>query len=420
MALPAVKPIIRFDNVAKRFTLRTGRLRTLRAVFVRRRLHVDPVVNPHTLWALRDVSFEIQPGETVALIGTNGAGKSTTLKLISRIISPTSGTVAVNGRVAALLELGTGFHGELSGRDNVYLAGSLAGMGRAEIDAKFDAIVAFAELERFIDAPLKHYSSGMYARLGFAVSIHLEPQVLLVDEVLAVGDQSFQLKCLERIGEMQREGVTILAVSHDLRTVRKLARRVLWFEAGRLVADGTTDVVATQYLDHVTDLRLAGGAAGPEAGAIKRFGSGRVRLRAVRLTDARGERCVDFQTGDTLVAHLDYEAPQPVPAPVFGVSIHRSDGVQVCAPTTQSAGVSMADVHGAGTLTYTIPALPLLDGVYELTALAQDTTGLEVYDYHDRAYPFRVRNPGGALDDRFGLLSVQGQWDLRVEALQPQ
>jgi lipopolysaccharide transport system ATP-binding protein len=183
----------------------------------------------------------------VALIGPNGAGKSTALKLISRVIAPTAGHVRVAGRVAALLELGTGFHPDLSGRDNVFLSGALIGMDRDAMRRKFDSIVAFSELADFIDVPVKHYSSGMFARLAFAVSIHLDPEVLLVDEVLAVGDQAFQLKCLDRIGQLQAAGVTICLVSHSLDTVRSVCRRALWFDHGRVRADGPVDSVVLQY-----------------------------------------------------------------------------------------------------------------------------------------------------------------------------
>jgi len=215
-------PIVVFDQVDKRYQLRRDRPRSFRELFVRRAAlgaasklaGAAPAAEDDVLWALKAVSFEIQPGETVGLIGANGAGKSTALKLMSRVIVPNAGRVQVNGRVAALLELGTGFHPELSGRDNIFLSGALAGMGQAEMVRKFPAIVDFSQLENFIDMPVKHYSSGMFARLAFAVSIHLEPELLLVDEVLAVGDQAFQRRCLDRISELQRAGVTVCFVSH--------------------------------------------------------------------------------------------------------------------------------------------------------------------------------------------------------------
>jgi ABC-type polysaccharide/polyol phosphate transport system ATPase subunit len=225
---------IQFDHVSKKFILHRERPRSLQelAVNLFRRNN-----NSHEeFWALQDVSFTVEQGETLGLIGPNGAGKSTALKLISRIIEPTSGQIEVNGQVGALLELGAGFHPDLTGRENIYLNGSILGLSRAQIRRKLDAIIAFAELERFIDVPVKHYSSGMYVRLGFSVAVHTDPEVLLVDEVLAVGDQNFQHKCLERIMEMQRQGITICFVSHGLGEVRRLCSRAVWLDDGMVQA----------------------------------------------------------------------------------------------------------------------------------------------------------------------------------------
>jgi homopolymeric O-antigen transport system ATP-binding protein len=223
-----VAPIVAFDQVGKRYKLDRDRPRSFREVFVRRRLAGRAVVtDPNALWALRNVSFGIERGETVGLIGSNGAGKSTALKLISRVVLPNEGQITVGGRVAALLELGSGFHPELSGRDNIYLSGALSGMGRAEMSGKYEAIVDFAELADFIETPVKHYSSGMFARLAFAVSVHIDPEVLLVDEALAVGDHAFQRKCLDRIAEMTQRGVTICMVSHSAEIVRTMCSRAI-------------------------------------------------------------------------------------------------------------------------------------------------------------------------------------------------
>jgi lipopolysaccharide transport system ATP-binding protein len=241
---------MRFQNVSKRFVMSHDRAHSFQELMLRL-FHRGEGSSKETLWALRDVSFEIRPGEAVAIIGRNGSGKSTCLKLMTRILTPTEGRVEAQGRVAGLLELGAGFHPELTGRDNIYLNGALMGLGRREIARRFDEIVAFAELERFVDAQIKFYSSGMTMRLGFSIAVCVSPDILLIDEVLAVGDQSFQEKCLRRIDEVQKSGVTIVFVSHALETVRALCDRAIWFDRGELQEDGPCDAVVDSYMASV-------------------------------------------------------------------------------------------------------------------------------------------------------------------------
>jgi lipopolysaccharide transport system ATP-binding protein len=411
-------PIITFEQVSRTFRLRQDRPRSLREFFVGRgRLAGRSGVKaPDLLWALRDVSFAIQPGETVGLIGANGAGKSTALKLMSRVIVPSAGRVQVNGRVAALLELGTGFHPDLSGRDNIFLAGALAGMSRAEMARKYSSIVDFAELQQFVDMPVKHYSSGMFARLAFAVSIHLDPEVLLVDEVLAVGDQAFQRRCLDRIAELQRQGVTICFVSHSPDTVREVCTRALWFDHGRLVADGPVDVIVNRYLDHSfgslgrTDLQPA--ALGPE----QRWGSRRVAIERVRLLDEHGVLQPVFETGRPLRLELDYWAPEPIGDVVFGIGVQRHDGIHISGPNTHFSGFALPPLHGRGTVVFTVPFLPLLEGRYDVSVSAHNQSDTEMFDYHDRAYSFRVRQRTAAARERFGLITLNGEWQLVARA----
>ena len=242
--------IVEVDKVSKRFWMHQDRPRSFQdlalTLFRRGRRQAR-----EEFWALRDVTFSVQPGEAVALIGENGSGKSTCFKLLTRIIEPTSGTISVKGRVSALLELGAGFHPELTGRENVFLNCAILGMPRREVQKRFDSIVGFAEMERFIDVPVKFYSSGMYVRLAFATAINVDAEVLVFDEVLAVGDQSFQARCIERINELKNTGITILFVSHDLDAVRSLCPRAIWLDGGKLCADGPTESVATQYIQHL-------------------------------------------------------------------------------------------------------------------------------------------------------------------------
>lgn len=237
---------IQFDHVSKKFILHHERARSFQelAIGLFRRNNRSY----EEFWALRDVSFTVAPGETVGIIGPNGAGKSTILKLIARIIKPSSGRIAVRGRVGALLELGAGFHPDLTGRENIYLNGSIMGLSRAEIRRRLDDIISFAELERFIDVPVKHYSSGMLVRLGFSVAVHTYPEILLIDEVLAVGDAAFQRKCIERIISIKKSGSTILFVSHDMEAIQMLCDRALWLNNGYLMADDVPSVVISKYL----------------------------------------------------------------------------------------------------------------------------------------------------------------------------
>ncbi len=399
--------VIRFGNVSKKFSLHHERARSFQELILglfRR----DADSRDEEFWALRDVSFTVEQGETVGLIGPNGAGKSTALKLISRIIEPTSGRIEVGGRVGALLELGAGFHPDLTGRENVYMNGSILGLSRAQIRRKMDNIVAFAELERFIDVPVKHYSSGMYVRLGFSVAVHTEPDVLLVDEVLAVGDAAFQRKCLERIDQMRADGVTILFVSHGADAVRKLCSRVVWLDEGELVADGSAEAVVTRYLTHTWDSEE--GKLEPRKARTResrRWGSGEVQIVGVRLLDGSDQEKQHFQTGEPLTVEMRYHAEVRVERPVFGLAIHRSDGVHITGPNTQFAGYEIPQIEGEGVIRYTVHSLPLLEGSYSISIAAHDWEDTRMFDYHDQLYPFRVLPSEG---EQYGIVTLKGEW----------
>jgi ABC-type polysaccharide/polyol phosphate transport system ATPase subunit len=340
----------------------------------------------------------------VGIIGPNGAGKSTVLKLISRIIEPTSGRVEVNGRVSTLLELGAGFHPDLTGRENIYLNGSILGLSRKEIRQKFDSIVSFAELERFIDVPVKHYSSGMYVRLGFSVAIHIDPEILLIDEVLAVGDAAFQEKCLEKVEEMKGKGVTILLVSHDMNAVRNLCNRAIWLDYGMVRADGGPEEVVSRYLEGITACEKSGF----KLARGRRWGSGEVEIIDVRFLDSEGKERGAFATGETLVIEMHYRALKRVERPVFGFAIYRSDGIHLTGPNTQFSGYEIPWIEGEGKIEYRIERLPLLEGIYQVSIAARNWEDSEMYDYHDRLYTFRViPNANG---ERYGLIAINGEW----------
>ncbi len=402
---------VRFDNVSKKFTLRHKRSRSFQEAalaFLQRGNS-----SRETLWALKDATFAVERGKTVGIIGPNGSGKSTVLKLITRILEPTSGRIDVQGRVSALIELGAGFHPDLTGRENVYLNGSLLGFSRDEMKSKFDRIVAFSELEKFIDVPIKHYSSGMHMRLGFSVAIHVDPDLLLIDEILAVGDQAFQNKCLAKIGELKSQGVTILFVSHDLESVRNLCTSAIWLENGVIQESGTTDRVIDSYLNNVTattEARLSREQWIEDT--ENRWGSGEVEITEVTFLDGQGSERRAFKTGEQMVVRLKYHAHTEVKRPVFGLAIYNSDGVQINGPNTSFSGYTVESVEGGGEVDYIVDALPLLEGVYELSAVVYDQDGLHAYDHHHRMHSFIVQR--GAIKERYGMIYIPCQWRHRT------
>jgi lipopolysaccharide transport system ATP-binding protein len=401
-----VTSAIRLDHLSKRFILRTEGSRSFQDTFLG--LLRGRRASKQEFWALRDVSFEVQAGETLGLIGPNGSGKSTILKLISRILVPTTGHITTNGKVSTLLEVGAGFHPDLTGRENIYLNGSVMGLGRREINERLDDIIAFAELARFIDMPVKHYSSGMYMRLGFAVAIHVDPDILLVDEVLAVGDAAFQRKCLEQIDRMRHRGVTILFVSHDLETVRRLCPRTIWMDQGQIAADGASEAVVQRYQmwswrqEEVVQQQV-------ERGGERRWGTGEIEIVQVRLLNGKGEEETLFHTGEPLVVEMHYRAQRRVEQPVFGLAIHRSDGVHVAGPSTRFSRYGIPWVEGEGKVRYRVEQLSLLEGLYYLSVATVNQEDTEMYDYHDRLYPFSVVR--GKVIECYGVMTLNGSWD---------
>ena len=306
------------------------------------------------IWALRDASFEVAPGEVVGLIGRNGAGKSTLLKIVSRIVEPTSGRAVIDGRVSSLLEVGTGFHPDLTGRENIYLNGVVLGMSKAEMDRKFDAIVDFSGVEKFIDTPVKRYSSGMLVRLAFSVAAHIEPEILLVDEVLAVGDASFQKKCMGKMEEVAQGGRTILFVSHNLEAVRQLCRRALLFESGTMRADGGVEEVAEQYMSSLSD--------GTVNLDLKQHG---LTIRRIVLRNQRGDATLTFRPGDDLIVEIHYDARRRIDAPYFAVGVRGLMGSCFAANMILD-GHRPTALHGEGVLACRFRSLPLLPQMFSV------------------------------------------------------
>lgn len=412
-----MSPVIEFNQVSKRFVLHKEQRKTVQE-------RVIGLVRPRppgdVFWALRDVDFTVEEGQSLGLVGHNGAGKSTALKLITRILEPTSGRVRTRGRIAALLELGSGFHPELNGRDNVFLYGSLMGIGRREMQRKLEEIVDFADIGPFIDTEIKHYSSGMYTRLAFAVATAVDPDILITDEVLAVGDEAFQRKCMERIYGFRRAGKTIIFVSHALEVVRSLCDVAVWLDHGEQRADGPAGMVIDAYLAEVNRKekirleheRTREGEESEDVSqvteSIFRRGTREVEIVRVQLLDETGEERAVFLTGKALTIRIHYEAHEPITEPVFGVGIYHESGIWISGPNTGFDSVAIPRIMGQGFLDYTVNDLPLLTGRYSLSVAVVDSTQLHIFDLHDRLYQIVVHNDAGR--ERYGMLALRGTW----------
>ncbi len=401
----AYAPAIHFEGVSKRFQLDRQTNRSLLELGTRLVGRRPP---REYFWPLQDVSFSIPRGVTVGLIGENGAGKSTLLKLVTRILQPTAGRLEIGGRVSALLELGAGFHGELTGRDNIYLHCALLGLRPEEIAPIVEPIVRFADIGAFIDTPVKHYSSGMYARLGFAIAIHVRPEILLVDEVLAVGDEAFQRRCLDTIDQLRARGVTIMLVSHSLSHVLSLCDQCIWLEEGRVRAHGAAADVVRAYLsavDEATAQRLISENAlqewmqyePGEATALRpprRVGKGPISINRVEMLDDKGAATWSFAPLAPVTVRIEYSAVEAVAEPVFSVLVHKQDGHYLWASNTQDHPVGPIAAAGAGVLEVQVTGIALAAGRYRLSAAAYPEPDSPYWahpsDYHEQLYEFQV------------------------------
>jgi lipopolysaccharide transport system ATP-binding protein len=397
--------VIKVSNLSKRYTL--GAVHTnllserlgngLRSAFGRVLGNVFFNLKPKTsnlkpekdFWALKDVSFEVKRGEVVGIIGRNGAGKSTLLKILSRITEPTEGRIELYGRVASLLEVGTGFHPELTGRENVFLNGAILGMSKAEIRKKFDEIIAFAEVEKFIDTPVKHYSSGMYVRLAFAVAAHLEPEILIVDEVLAVGDAQFQKKCLGKMGEVAKEGRTVLFVSHNMDAIRRLCTSAIWLESGQVKRIGEAEKCISAYL--MKALRKEGVAVFDPP---LRLANGMpILLHAVKVLDEAGFAATHFSRRSSIRIQIDWENLKPIYKPRIGFVIQTVDGLSVLTSFDANSW-STGTLHpNRFTSTCTIPSGVFNEGEYILDIGGDSPKG----DEHRPTFDFTASRTGPVL-----------------------
>ncbi len=412
-------PAIELVDVTKVYRRYGGRqFATLKSALLQRSL-LRELRPEETFQALRNVSFAVTPGQTYGVIGRNGSGKSTALKLVAGITKPTSGTVKVRGRISALIELGAGFHPEISGRENVFINGIMLGLTRREIQKRFDEIVEFAELKDFIDAPVKSYSSGMYMRLGFAVAIHVDPDVLLVDEVLAVGDEGFTHKCLDKFAEFKRRNKTILLVTHSLGLVDRFCDQAVWLDAGQKKGEGDPTRVIGAYMTDVErqeeqqlaaadakarhdvdapDVPTAAGPldAGEQAADMSRategrWGAGLVEITDVILEDDQGQGTHIYHSGEAIVLRLKVRAARTVEDFVFGVGLYNAEGVCIYGTNTDIEDYEGQSLSGEAEVRLKIDAIDLVEGTYKLDVAVHKRDGAP-YDYHRLLYTFRVKS----------------------------
>jgi lipopolysaccharide transport system ATP-binding protein len=407
---------ISIENVSKYYRLgarQASRYRTLResvtetAVASLRRFRRGSAQSSDSkssdLWALKDVSLDIRQEDAVGIIGRNGSGKSTLLKVLSRITAPTGGRIRIRGRVGSLLEVGTGFHPELTGRENVFLNGAIIGMSRKEIASKFDAIVEFAEIDRFIDTPVKRYSSGMYVRLAFSVAAHMEPDILLIDEVLSVGDLAFQRKCMEHAKRLRQRGATLLFVSHNMFAIKAMCDRAIYLSGGRVALDGTTEEVARLY-DQEGRLDMASWATGMVGSDPTKCP---IHIQQFELLDESGEPRTIYKHGERMRIRLHFRANETVENPNFSLGIVRSDDVSCCNYNTTLDRFDTGTISGNGIIELLTPPIKLVVDLYSIQIMIWDKN-IQKLICAQSGKNFHVSDP--VLNTEFGVYHEAAQW----------
>ena len=393
---------IEVHNLSKMFRLRTFNTSTLKSRVI------DALVRKQrreNFWALRDISFSVEEGETLGVIGPNGSGKSTLLSILARTMVPTSGRLETRGRLSSLLELGAGFHPDLTGRENIFLNGAIMGIPRPAIEKRFDSIVEFSGLGRFIETPIKFYSSGMVIRLGFSVAIEVDPDILLVDEILAVGDQAFQRKSGKRIQKMKKAGKTMVVVSHDMGMIYRFCDRVIELRDGRIHAQGETENVVNRYMQHAQGPSPADGER-PQI--VPGWGTREVEIRYVRLRGREGAEKRSFRSREDLVIEVDFFASKRVEDPVFGFAIHDAAHDLCLGSNTQIEGYQVPWVEGWGKMRLLLPAMPLLSGEYFLSLSIHSQDHAISYHRQEFAYPFEIVSAS----HRVGTVDMAVSWEL--------
>lgn len=407
-------PAVSARGISKRYRMQHDRASSLKEALVRR----NRSRGSDEFWALRDIDLDIQRGAFYGLIGHNGSGKSTLLKLLAGIHRPTAGDLVVDGRVSALLELGSGFHPELTGRENVYLNGAILGLSRKQMDSAVDEIIEFSGIGDFVDAPVKVLSSGMYVRLGFAVAVHVDPEILLIDEVIAVGDEEFQRRCLDHLSGLRRRGATIVLVSHALPLVEGLCDEVAWLDHGQMMQSGPSNDVCWAYTESVNSAevnRLSDETEEVEADSHepadtdRRRGSGEMRIVGIEYLDVEYNSRRVAASGDPFTIRLWYEASQRCVEPVFGLRFHSSNGVHVASSDSAAQDMASGTVEiGRGYVDFMFDRMILLPGEYLLSTEVLEEDKMRVVDVWERANVLRIQ-PGSSLESE-GLVEIGGRW----------
>ena len=396
------------DGVSKRFQLTLDRPLSLKEAWTglrpgsgrpSRRVRSEP------FWALRDVSLEVPRGSMYGLVGRNGSGKSTLLRVMAGIYRPTEGRVEIEGRTSALLELGAGFHPALSGRENIYLNASVLGVPKSQIDQRVEQIVEFAGLEEFIDSPVKIYSSGMYVRLGFAVAVHVDPEILIVDEVVAVGDEEFQLRCFSHLESLRSQGVTIVLVSHDLGMLRANCDQIAWLNRGLLAAEGDPQDVINAYLDTID---TEGAASVGHRSRPDTEEETPLRITNLEFFDEAGHQPRSFVSGDLLVVRIHYSASEPIEDPVFSLGFYDHNNLHLAGPRSHVDGFRPGKVDGEGWVEFRLFRIPFRSGAFHVNAAVQDSDASFLYDR--RAREFWLQISGEPDPQANGLLNLEGDW----------
>ncbi|MFH0731643.1 MAG: ABC transporter ATP-binding protein [Candidatus Omnitrophota bacterium] len=367
--------------------------------------------NNKDFWALRDVNFEVKRNEVLGVIGPNGAGKSTILKLLSKIMEPTKGKIEIRGRLSALIEVGAGFHDDLTGKENIYLNGTILGMRKKEIDTKFEEIVEFSGIREFIDTPVKRYSSGMHARLGFSVAAHMDPDVLIVDEVLAVGDMAFQAKCAQKMRELLNTGATIVLVSHNLSLIQNMCKRVILLDKGETVKEGSPDGVIPYYQNIVyrkseEELKRKFISTSYE---VKPNAETLVKILNVSLFDGQYNSKENFQIGESISLEIEYESKGKIENPIFSLDIIRADGVLCCSSNTADNGFSMPNIQNKGKVRVELGKISLAPGVYIAKTGIWDKDLIHPYASSDKAI-FKIQNPAEMSIKGNAVISMPAIW----------
>lgn len=437
--------IIKFDSVSKSYNIHERNYRSFREEFTgfmkriahsarriasnsslsaQSTLRSAPSTTPSAqnddfFWALKNINFEVKRGEALGIIGANGSGKTTILRLLSKVTAPTNGDVYVSGKVAPLIQVGAGFHPELTGRENVYLNATIMGLSKKEIDEKYDDIVEFAELKEFMDTPVKRYSSGMYVRLGFAVIANINPDIFLIDEILSVGDISFQRKCLDTMNKIQKSGKTIIFISHNLSIIKGLCERIIWLDKGNIKKEGDSDDVINAYVSYMTsksqfihDIAYIGSKT--------RWGTGEARFINVEVQNINGKNIDTFSVGDKVTIKLEYEAYKKIENPVFWIGIFNNDAIEIFGSFFNKKKGGRYTIDGKGTLKCVIDTYLLKPGIYYIMAGIYGELGELAIDRIGRACTFKIKHSTDEIlkgynnFDTTGVVYLPHEWELET------